>query len=332
MLEIVLELLADSRRRRRPHHHRQRAAPPDDRGRDEAHGRRRRSSTPTSRTATTTTTPRTPTAWSSSAAPRTARWCEINRRAAESDLVIYVNINLVPMDGGHKSVGIGPVRLRVAARAPQPARRSASPTATWIRSSSALHRSDRAHRPRHRQAPQGLPHRDRAQQPHVRRARSAFLMKNEDDFTEFDRLKFQAMQVRARRRLPRAAEARDLHARPRAPTSVIGVHAGATEPVHEKTLEPCCEQYSVPVEGQADILIFGIPYISPVQRELQPQPAARAGDGARLLLQPVPRRAAGEEGRRHDRHAPVLRRVRSRAPPAATSSSSTGSCPRRATR
>src|SRR5260370_974486 len=31
----------------------------------------------------------------------------INRRAAESDLIIYVNINLVPMDGGHKSVGPG---------------------------------------------------------------------------------------------------------------------------------------------------------------------------------------------------------------------------------
>jgi hypothetical protein len=31
----------------------------------------------------------------------------INRRAAESDLTIYVNINLVPMDGGHKSVGVG---------------------------------------------------------------------------------------------------------------------------------------------------------------------------------------------------------------------------------
>jgi hypothetical protein len=28
-------------------------------------------------------------------------------RAAESDLLIYVNINLVPMDGGHKSVGTG---------------------------------------------------------------------------------------------------------------------------------------------------------------------------------------------------------------------------------
>src|SRR3954468_24156056 len=32
---------------------------------------------------------------------------EINRRAAESDLLIYVNINLVSMDGGHKSVPVG---------------------------------------------------------------------------------------------------------------------------------------------------------------------------------------------------------------------------------
>src|SRR5262249_34563033 len=32
---------------------------------------------------------------------------DTNRRAAESDLVIYLNINLVPMDGGHKSVGVG---------------------------------------------------------------------------------------------------------------------------------------------------------------------------------------------------------------------------------
>ena len=31
----------------------------------------------------------------------------INRRAVESDLLIYVNINLVPMDGGHKSVTVG---------------------------------------------------------------------------------------------------------------------------------------------------------------------------------------------------------------------------------
>ena len=32
---------------------------------------------------------------------------EINKRAMESDLLIYVNINLVAMDGGHKSVPVG---------------------------------------------------------------------------------------------------------------------------------------------------------------------------------------------------------------------------------
>ncbi|MGH9198541.1 MAG: lactate racemase domain-containing protein, partial [Acidimicrobiia bacterium] len=32
---------------------------------------------------------------------------EISKRAAESDLLVYVNINLVAMDGGHKSVPVG---------------------------------------------------------------------------------------------------------------------------------------------------------------------------------------------------------------------------------
>ncbi|HEU4594042.1 MAG TPA: lactate racemase domain-containing protein, partial [Pyrinomonadaceae bacterium] len=31
----------------------------------------------------------------------------INRRAAESDLLIYLNYNFVPMNGGHKSVAVG---------------------------------------------------------------------------------------------------------------------------------------------------------------------------------------------------------------------------------
>src|SRR5438067_4588492 len=32
---------------------------------------------------------------------------ELNKRAAESDLLIYVNINLATMDGGHKSIPVG---------------------------------------------------------------------------------------------------------------------------------------------------------------------------------------------------------------------------------
>src|SRR4029079_18047104 len=32
---------------------------------------------------------------------------ELNRRVAESDLVIYVNLNFVPMNGGYKSMAVG---------------------------------------------------------------------------------------------------------------------------------------------------------------------------------------------------------------------------------
>jgi hypothetical protein len=44
---------------------------------------------------------------------------------------------------------------------------------------------------------------------------------------------------------------------------VIAVAAGKTEPTHEKILEACRRQSFVKVKGQTDILIAGIPYISP---------------------------------------------------------------------
>jgi hypothetical protein len=39
------------------------------------------------------------------------------------------------------------------------------------------------------------------------------------------------------------------------------VHAGATHPVHDKTLGYCYQQYCVPVGGQTDVVIFGVPYL-----------------------------------------------------------------------
>ena len=48
---------------------------------------------------------------------------EINKRAVESDLLIYVNINLVAMDGGHKSVPVGLASYRSAASTTTTSRR-----------------------------------------------------------------------------------------------------------------------------------------------------------------------------------------------------------------
>jgi hypothetical protein len=56
--------------------------------------------------------------------------------------------------------------------------------------------------------------------------------------------------------------------------------------------------------GQADILVCGVPNISPYNVQLVPEPAARAGHGARVPVQHVQGRADGEEGRHDDRAHP----------------------------
>ncbi|MGZ3480650.1 MAG: lactate racemase domain-containing protein, partial [Myxococcaceae bacterium] len=179
----------------------------------------------------------------------------INRRAAESDLLIYVNINLVPMDGGHKSVGTGLANyasLR-AHHNPKTIRESES---YMEPSKSALHRStERIGRVIDKSLK--VFHIETALNNKMFDGPTGFLGKREEDYTEFDRLKFQGLKYTLSK-LPRAAK-RKLFMQIPAPYDVIGVNAGATEPCHEKTLELCWKQYSVPVEGQSDIVIFPVP-------------------------------------------------------------------------
>ena len=188
-----------------------------------------------------------------------------------------------------------------------------------------------AHRARRREAHEGLPHRDGAQQPQMFDGPLSFLTKNEDDFTEIDRLKFQAMKWTLDK-LPRARAARSSCAcrrRTRSSPCYAGAcRADAREDAGARTTSST----RFAVEGQADILSRASRTSRRTTSIQGAQPAARAGDGARLLLPHVPQQAAAEEGRRAHRHAPVHRRVRSGAPPVSTSSSSIASCPRRATR
>ncbi len=92
---------------------------------------------------------------------------EINRRAAESDLLVYVNINLVAMDGGHKSVATGLVELPEPAPPPQPGDHAAQPV---LHGPAPLGAAlvELADGPGHRrQRGQDLPDRDHAQHRHV---------------------------------------------------------------------------------------------------------------------------------------------------------------------
>lgn len=184
---------------------------------------------------------------------------EMNRRAAESDLLIYVNINYVPMDGGHKSVGVGLCGYE-SLKAHHTPKTIVSSDSYMDPTRSELHHSvDRIGRVAEKHVK--IFHIETALNSRIFGPPFDFLTKNEDDFTEADRLKFQATKF-ALDKLPFAAR-REIFQRVPSAFELIAVHAGKCEPVHAKILKKSYEQCAVQVEGQADILIYGIPYISP---------------------------------------------------------------------
>jgi hypothetical protein len=183
----------------------------------------------------------------------------VGRRAAESDLVIYVNLNLVPMDGGHKSLGTGLTNYEgvKAHHTPHHIRKSHS---YMDPERSEMHRSvDRIGRAIDEHL--NVFHIETTINNRMFDGPLDFLMKKEEDYGELDRLKLHGMRAMLSR-LPAAAKRKVFHAVPAA-YDVIAVAAGRTEPTHAKILEASWRQYAVDVDFQADVVIYGIPFISP---------------------------------------------------------------------
>lgn len=184
---------------------------------------------------------------------------QLNRRAAESDLLIYVNINLVPMDGGHKSVATGLTGYEGLKAHHNPATIRASNSYMDPEHSALAKSHDR----------QGeivektidVFHIETAVNNNMYGPALDFLQRPEEVWSTVDRAKFQALKWTLAK-TPRPAKRKIFHATP-APFGLISVAAGQAEPVHAKILDACWRQYLVEVEGQADILITGIPYVSP---------------------------------------------------------------------
>lgn len=184
---------------------------------------------------------------------------EISRRAVESDLVIYVNLNLVPMDGGHKSVAVGLCGYR-SLRAHHNPSTMRDCYSYMNPDTSALARSvDRM----------GKLVNDKLNVFTIETVVNnrmfdrplEFLAKNEDELSATERTALRALRFTLDK-VPQPAR-QAIFQRVPSPYGLIAVTAGETVAVHKKTLHKNYEQYCVPVEGQADILISGIPYISP---------------------------------------------------------------------
>ncbi len=184
---------------------------------------------------------------------------ELNRRAAESDLLVYVNINLVTMDGGHKSVpiGLGTYRSLRAHHNVHTMRHSRS---FMDPPSSELHRSAR----RQGELVEGaVPtfHIETTLNNDMYSGPMSFLAKPEGRWTPREQATFAGMK-RTLDRTPLKTR-RTIFQRMVAPYAMTGVNAGAVDEVHQTTLDRCADQQAVLVEGQADVVTAGLPYICP---------------------------------------------------------------------
>jgi hypothetical protein len=202
---------------------------------------------------------------------------EISKRAAESDLLVYVNVNLVAMDGGWKSTAIGLASYN-SLRHHHNAHVMTHSRSFMDRHASQLHSS--AWRM------------GRVLGAHVKvfqiettlnndafPKQYGFLTKREWEWSVRDQAAFLGAK-RGLELLPAGARRRMLQ-RLEAPYAVTGVTAGAVEPVHDRTLERVHRQQLVEVAGQADVLVMGLPYLCPynVNSVMNPILAACLGLG-----------------------------------------------------
>jgi hypothetical protein len=184
---------------------------------------------------------------------------ELNRRAMESDLIVYVNLTLTAMNGGPKSVSVGLASYR------------------------SLRHHHNVHTLRHSRSfndpPNSAMHHSYERMTDVIRdhvkvftvettlnndtfpAQMSFLNKREWEWTIRD----QATYLGARRgnELLRPAARHKMWHSVASPYKVTGVHAGDPRDVHPKTLANLHRQQLTEVNGQSDVAVFGLPFICP---------------------------------------------------------------------
>ncbi|HEX9529750.1 MAG TPA: lactate racemase domain-containing protein [Acidimicrobiales bacterium] len=185
---------------------------------------------------------------------------EINKRAATSDLIVYVNINLVAMDGGHKSVATGLASYR-SLRHHHNVRTMLQSRSFMDQHHSELHSSN--WRMGRHLAASGIKvfQIETTLNNQTFPEQFQFLQRREWEWTARDRATFLASS-KALERAPARVARKILHGI-QAPYGLTGVHAGEVEAVHAATTENVHRQQLVDVEGQTDILTMGLPYICP---------------------------------------------------------------------
>ncbi len=183
---------------------------------------------------------------------------EINRFAAESDLIIYLNITFVPMNGGWKSiiVGLGSFKTIIPNHSPEVLKEGSlmDPKA------SGLHRV--------------IWEMGRAIKDKIRVFTVEMVLNDNFYSGFFEKLwrplaennynlpLWRRVALSAIRKMPDSLKA-FVRNRYKANYRLIGVYAGDIEKAHEETLKLVKKQLTVPVDKQYDVIIFGVPNFTP---------------------------------------------------------------------
>ncbi len=185
---------------------------------------------------------------------------EINRRAAESDLLVYVNINLVAMDGGWKSTATGLASYR-SLRYHHNVRTMQHSRSFMDQERSELHTSNRRMGKVIRNAGVKVFQIETTLNTDTFPSPFEFLAKREWEWSAKDRGLYLASSA-SLRRLPSRLK-RDIFHGIRSPHQMTSVQAGDVDAVHRMTTANVYRQQLVAVEGQTDILTMGIPFVCP---------------------------------------------------------------------
>ncbi|HET9958969.1 MAG TPA: lactate racemase domain-containing protein [Polyangiaceae bacterium] len=184
---------------------------------------------------------------------------ELNRRAVESDLLIYLNVNFVAMNGGYKSVAVGLCNYRSLKPHHNPITIRESDSYMDPKKSRLAHDIARMGKVAHKHL--NVFTIETTVNNRMFDKNLDFLCKNEDELSSKERLLAKAL-IAATAKLPQPARQAIFDKFP-APYEVTGVFAGSGPAIHDRAIDKCFSQYLVPVEGQSDVLVMGIPFISP---------------------------------------------------------------------
>ncbi len=185
---------------------------------------------------------------------------EINARAASSDLLVYVNINLVSMDGGHKSVATGLASYKSLRHHHNPKTMKASKS-FMDQHHSELHSANWRMGRLIKESGIKIFQIETTLNNDTFPGRFAMLQKREWEWNLRDRATFAATSAALARTPSRYA--RQIFHSIKSPYRLTSVQAGEVEAVHEVTTANVWRQQGVVVEGQSDILTMGLPYICP---------------------------------------------------------------------